>query len=459
MYSIGAFDYVFKGSGQKKIFSTNYFEINHGDFVLVTGPSGAGKSTLLQILKGIIPNYSSGDFSGEVLYRGTILSGENFSSNLSEILFLFQNPFSQLVYSAVPEEFFFTMENFSFSCNEMDQKKIQFLESFELKNIWNKKTHQLSNGECQKLVLSSLLAVEPKVLLLDEPTAFLDPWARENFYRWLSQIKGQYTIVMIDHHLSEVLPLVDYGIGVSLEGEIRRIEKKQIEFENKCKEKKPPLNLTQIFARSALEIRELNFSYPNQQALVQNISIELQSGKIAVIKGKNGAGKSTLFKLLAGFLEPKSGTIEFYENGKKLDRRKSLEHFAMIFQNPESHFFFDTIREELESIVSAFTYQGWLEYFFTSIDLDKSPHLLSEGEKRRLSFFLALLQNRNIILYDEPTFGLDFENKKLVIDTILSLKSLQAIQFIISHDEEFISGVADVVYVLEGGKLVIENEK
>lgn len=122
-------------------------------------------------------------------------------------------------------------------------------------------------------------------------------------------------------------------------------------------------------------------------------------------------------------------------------------------QNPESHFFFDTIEEELSSITSKEVYEEWISYFFKSIQLDKSPFLLSEGEKRRLSIFISLLQNRSTVLYDEPTFGLDLENKTLVANTILSLKKMQTIQLIISHDEDFIRDVADEVYELESGEL------
>jgi energy-coupling factor transport system ATP-binding protein len=455
MYSIGPFEYSFKSSENKKIFSTHHFNIKPGDFVLITGPSGAGKSTFLKMLKGIIPEFSSGELKGNISFFDKALSGESFKSNLAEILFLFQNPFSQIIYSYVPEEFFFTMENFNYSKEQMIDKKKELLESFGLKKIWNKKTNQISNGECQKLVLSSLLSVGPKVLLLDEPTAFLDPASREKFYEWLGQIKGHYTVVLVDHHLAEVLPLIDYGVSVTLDGEVKKIDKESINVEIPAKTMVPERHLPKAFQPSKLCIKDLYFSYPSaeEKSLYQSLNLEINSGKIAVIKGKNGEGKSTLFKLITGFLKPSMGSIKLSIDQIELDRKKSLDHIAMIFQNPESHFFFDTIEEELASVASKKRYQEWINYFFSSIHLHKSPFLLSEGEKRRLSIFISLLQNRSVVLYDEPTFGLDVANKNLVASAILELKRLQTIQLIISHDEDFIQNVADELYELEEGKL------
>ena len=459
MYSIGPFEYSFKGEENKKIFSIESFEINPGDFVLISGPSGAGKSSFLQMLKGIIPHYSSGKLKGEILYKKKLLSAESFKENLSEILFLFQNPFSQMIYSQVAEEFYFTMENFNYTQEEMRNQKSLFEESFDLNRIWNKKTNQLSNGESQKLVLSSLLAVGPKVLLLDEPTAFLDPAAREHFYHWLAQIKGKFTIVIVDHHIREVLQLFDFCVKIEESGEIKKVDKTHIQINSQSISKQTP-KLSKLFcSSSSLQVKDLSFSYEKQAPLYENLNFELNSGKIAVLTGRNGEGKSTLLKLIAGFLKPQSGQLNYYQDNKLIDRKKSLSNFAMIFQNPESHFFFDTIKEELASVEKEKVYQDWIKYFFNSINLNKSPHLLSEGEKRRLSIFLSLMQQRSVILYDEPTFGLDSDNKDLVFRTILELKDLQTIQFIISHDNDLIETVADIVFELDKGIIVERNAK
>jgi energy-coupling factor transporter ATP-binding protein EcfA2 len=455
MYSIGPFRYSFRNKEKREIFTTQNFEIQFGDFVLITGPSGAGKTTLLKMLKGVIPRYSSGELSGHVLFMDRTLADENFNSNLNEILFLFQNPFSQIIYTHVSEEFFFTMENFNFSKLQMENKKKELNEFSELNKIWERKTNELSNGECQKLVLSSLLAVGPKVLLLDEPTAFLDPEARQKFYEWLKKIKGSYTVILVDHHLKEVVPLIDYGVSVSSSGEVQKIEIKAIQMSKPdITNPTPKLQFTE-FAPAKLIVRDLNFSYlsSKDKSIFHDLNFAIESGKVVVLKGKNGEGKSTLFKLISGFLKPSSGVINYIENGEVVERKKSYEHIALIMQNPESHFFFDTIKEELESVATKEIYEKWLNYFFNSLQLDKSPFLLSEGEKRRLSILLSLMQSRSVILFDEPTFGLDFENKTLVANSILSLKKMQAIQLIISHDEEFIRDVADEVYELVDGRM------
>jgi energy-coupling factor transporter ATP-binding protein EcfA2 len=438
MFEIGPFEYTFKNNA-KKIYCDKKIAIKEKELVLITGPSGSGKSTVLQILKGIIPEYSSGKFEGLVLYKNKPIAGEFFQQNLSEILFLFQNPFSQLIYPSVPEEFFFTMENFNFSREQMDQKKMELKASFDLDLLWHKKTTELSHGECQRLVLASLLAIDPEVILLDEPTAFLDPAARADFYNWLKKIKGSQTIFVVDHHLSEVLPLADRIINVSLSGEVTE-SKSLVETILEA----TPINLSKVISPNdnvQLSLSKVYYHYPDQLKLLEDINFQVSSGEILVIKGKNGKGKSTLFKILAGLVSPLKGTIEIRKNNKIVQRKKHYKEIGFVFQNPESHFFYDTIEEELKSIASFNDVKALLKLFFKDIDLKRSPFLLSEGEKRRLSILMTIFLDKTIILYDEPTFGQDQESIAVIREIILELQKRSSIQIIISHDEAFIESL------------------
>ncbi len=456
MYQIGSFQYTFKKTPDstcepKKIFCKESIKISDGDLVVITGPSGAGKSTLLQLLKGIIPEYSSGIFEGEILYKNHSLSGDFFKENLKEILFLFQNPFSQLIYPNVAEEFFFSMENFNYSREQMDEKKNQLQQYFDIESLWNKKTNDLSNGECQRLVLSSLLAIDPKVLLLDEPTAFLDPQSRRDFYSWLTQSKGSRTIVLVDHHLDEILPFADLVIYVSKNGEVSLNRNKELR-----EEKRNPLSLDQIKENNNLQLKvsQLNFHYKKQEKLLDNISISSFSGDIVVIKGKNGNGKSTLFKVIAGLLRGLKGEVELIKDGHIIPPKKHFKEMAFIYQNPESHFFYDTIKEELDLKNKLNKYNDLLEIFFKDIDLNRSPFMLSEGEKRKLSILMTIFQDKSVLFYDEPTFGQDFESISMIKEIILSLCNMGKIQFIISHDENFINSLPAKVYELTEAQLV-----
>lgn len=455
MYEIGPFEYSFKKNYQatapsKKIFCKEKIEILENELVIITGPSGSGKSTLLQLLKGIIPEFSSGKFEGSILYKKNPLYGESFQKNLKDILFLFQNPFSQLIYPRASEEFFFSMENYNYSREEMDKKKNELQDYFDLESLWHKKTTELSNGECQRLVLASLLAIDPEVLLLDEPTAFLDPVARQDFYKWLSLFKGKRTIVLVDHHLDEILPFADKIIHVDKNGEVTL--KKSLDTVETQQFPLLPMNEMQ---KSMVEFQmsHVFFHYSDQGKLLEDVNLEAKSGEIVVIRGKNGKGKSTLFKLMAGLLKPLKGDIQVMKNNQSVPKKKHYKEMGFIFQNPESHFFYDTIKEELRNFKDQ-DLNELLKYFFKDLDVTRSPFLLSEGEKRRLSILMTAFHDKSILFYDEPTFGQDEESIALIKTMILQLSAMGKLQFIISHDENFINSLNAQVYELVDHHLV-----
>lgn len=462
MYKLNPFTYTFSDRLKaKKIALKSPVVLNKNETVAIIGPSGGGKSTLLKILKGIIPEYSSGKLEGEILFNGHPLSGPYFQENLQKILYLFQNPFSQIIYPTTEEEFLFSMENFNFSREEMERQKDKFEKLFGLKALWGKKTSELSNGECQKLVLASMLAIDPEVLLLDEPTAFLDPHSRKEFYEYLKVIRRDRLVIIVDHHVDEIKSFVDKVLYVDEEGNIS-----ESSFD-KEKEAAPSSDMSLLSLKKTTEVTirldRLSFSYPSSYTfsdpLLREISATFNSGEVLAIKGKNGAGKSTLFKLLSGVLAPTSGSVEIEIDKKIIKRNHLFSHVGFVFQNPEAHFFFDTIEEELKQSFRQFSGEKKkmkdqiLERFFHDIDLKKSPFLLSEGEKRRLSILMTVFLNKELILYDEPTFGQDQSSIEKIEELILSLKKMGLIQVFISHDETFIHKVADRVFILESGGL------
>jgi energy-coupling factor transport system ATP-binding protein len=457
IYKIGPFQYTFKkghgSNGQdlqvKTIFCDETITISDRELVLISSPSGAGKSTLLLMLKGLIPEYASGHLQGEILYNGEHLSGDSFKKNLKKILFLFQNPFSQIIYPKVAEEFFFSMENFNFTHLQMDQKKELFNSIFNLEALWDKKTNELSNGECQRLVLASLMAIDPEVLLLDEPTAFLDTEAKAIFYQWLAKMKGTKTIIVVDHHLSQILPIADKVININAEGKIT--------LGSLLPEILP---LTKIIFptnnhQGVVEITKVQFSlehvffhYEEQPKLLEDIHFKVSSGEIVILKGQNGRGKSTLFKVMAGILKPLKGKIHLFKNNLEVPLKNHYKEIGYVFQNPESHFFYDTIREELGPFEKNPRFKLLQESFLRGVDLDRSPFLLSEGEKRRLSILITVFLDKSIFLYDEPTFGQDQQSINMMLELITTLKAQGKAQMIISHDDEFINLIGDAVYDL-----------
>ncbi len=450
MYTINPFSFSYKASESSRVlFLKTPIVINAGETIAIAGPSGAGKSTFLKILKGIIPEFSSGTLEGEVLFDGQNLFGENFEKNLRRILYLFQNPYSQVLHPTTEEEFLFSLENFNFSPDDIKERGEKLEKIFGLEPIWGKKTKELSHGECQKLVLASLMAVDPEVLLLDEPTAFLDPKARLEFYRFLKLMKQDHSVIIVDHHLDEIKSLVDRYLWVDDKGEIREVPFPNFEEKKEITKVDSVINLA-----LTLTVKTLSFSYEKKKPILKDLDLVAHGGEILAIKGVNGSGKSTFFKLCSGLLKPNQGSIELEVNGKSVKHSKLHEVVGLVFQNPETHFFYDTIAQELEqSFKKNKPDQSLLESFLKGVNFKKSPFLLSEGEKRRLTILMTVFQGKKLVFYDEPTFGQDALSRTLISNLMIELKNLGILQVVISHDERFIRDTADRVFLLDQGRL------
>lgn len=450
MFELNPFTFSYRDTdSSKKLFLKTKIVLAPGEIVAIVGPSGAGKSTFLKILKGIIPEHSTGKLIGDILYKGKSLTGVNFDLNLRSILYLFQNPFSQLLHPTTEEEFLFSLENFNYSVEEIKKRGEKLEKVFHLDLLWGKKTKDLSNGECQKLVLASLMAVDPEVLLLDEPTAFLDPKARTDFYNFLGSIRGKQLVIIVDHHIEEVRHLVTRYLYVDADGEIK--EEIPLKSTKQLGESK---QLIPVDFNLNLNVKNLSFSYEKKNPLLIDINLKISGGEIVAIRGLNGAGKSTLFKILSGMLRPTQGIVELEINKKIIKHSKLFEVVGFVFQNPETHFFFDTIEQELkQSFKKIRPNDAIINNFFRDIDLRTSPFLLSEGEKRRLSILMTVFLGKKVILFDEPTFGQDEKSRMVIANLIRELKTQGIIQIMISHDDSFIEEVADRVYQLEQGHL------
>lgn len=449
MYKLTPFEFNYSspsGDISKKIFSREELVFDRNELVLISGESGAGKSTFLNLLKGLSPEFIPGILEGKITFLDREVNSHEFNNFKNKIVYLFQNPFSQLIHRNLNLEFAFTLENLKSPESQFGEIKDKFSKKFGLDDLWERETFKLSNGECQKLVLASLLAMGPQVILLDEPTAFLDPEARDEFYKLLNEIKKNHLIFLVDHHLNEVESIVDEKIWINLDGEVKRITSNS-ESNNELDNSFLP-SFEYNNESVLIKLTNISFSYGENKKIIQNVTETFKSGEVIVVKGKNGKGKSTFFKIIANILKIQSGNIDFFIKDKKVSSKELEKKIGFVFQNPENNFFYDFLCQEFEGGNS-----DLIKLFFTDSELKRSPYLFSEGQKRRISILINVVLNKKILFLDEPTFGQDQKNIDKITAIVNQLKNKNYLIFIISHNEDFISEVASRVFELKEYKL------
>ena len=419
---------------------TEALNINPNQVIWLVGNSGSGKSTFLHLLKGFYPEFLTGELNGE--------NPEIFK----DAAYIAQNPLSQIVHERVGEEFFFSMENAAWTDERMQQAR-KWLSRFGLNEQEFAPTTQLSHGLSQRLLLASMLAFEPSWIVFDEPTAFLNPTMREEFYAMLESLKGQIGMLLIDHH-AHAAQFADICWHVADDGVISEISVEQWLAQQAAVlalEKSAPnafWTVPRLAESVQLTAKKLVIGYPNTPLFTANFT--LNSGDCAVLVGANGTGKSTLFNTLAGVQKPLSGKFELTINGQNT---LPTSQMAYVFQHPDSHFFFDTIAEELTQLGV-----DDIEHALAQIGLEgrgqASPHQLSEGQKRRLTLLYPCLQQRPLVLLDEPTFGQDAINTERIIRLIQLLKQAGHALIVIAHDTEVQDAIATHVWHIHDGELI-----
>jgi|GEM_PF-2010635 len=392
--------------------------------------SGKGKSTFLKLLMGAHPDFISGNLEGD----------PSLVSKKESFLYLSQNPFHQIIHTKTKEEFVFPFENFQIRPNIISSH----LSSLP-KNLSDKKTLHLSHGECQHLLLRSLLPLSPKILFLDEPFSYLDEKTRDSFYTLLLELQKNLSLLVffIDHtqklsSLSEKTLFIDNNSVISL----YKKEDHKEEFTNLKKE------LPEIpFVKDFFELRVKNLSFgisskKEETLLVKNLSFSLHSGQCYTIFAPNGSGKTTFLKRLFQNTFD-SSHVFFLKNNKIL--KNPTSSIGICFQDLDSHFLYPDLFSELKSfnltLEEIEKYLHLLDIPFSNI----SPFLLSEGQKRRLSLFYPLWAHRPILLFDEITVGQDPANFSFMKELIGHLKKHQYLILLVSHDKTFFEDISDNV--------------
>ena len=506
----------------KKALNNINFSIDEGDFVLICGESGCGKSTLLRHLKPELSPH--GQVSGDIYYYSQKINDYSSKQLASEIGYVLQNPDSQIVTDKVWHELAFGLENMGLDTQSIRLRVAEMASFFGIQGWFRKNVNDLSGGQKQLLNLASIMAMQPKILILDEPTSQLDPIAAKDFIDTLVRINKELstTIIMTEHNLEDIYSVCDkvivmedgkvicndtnYKVADILSGDKNHKMFKSLPTPSKIYNQlneylegasKSPLtvkdcrqwlndsidevtitklddteteiNIDEKDREIAIELKDVYFQYNKiSEPTIRDLSFKVYKGEIYSILGGNGTGKSTTLSLVARQRKPQRGKIFINNIEMKKYNNKSLyeNNLALLPQNPQSLFVFETVREDLEEVLILQNKDR--EYIDKEVKrvsklldiehlLEHHPYDLSGGELQRAGMAKVMLLNPKIILLDEPTKGLDAYCKEEIGKMLMKLRDMGVTIVVVSHDIEFSARYSDRCAMFFDGSIVSEG--
>ena len=485
--------------------------IGRGEFVVLCGESGCGKSTLLRLLKKQLR--PKGTKSGGIFYKGVEIDDLDDRTAVTDIGFVMQNPDNQIVTDKVWHELAFGLESLGTESDEIRRRVPEICGFFGIGDWYRKRTCELSGGQKQLLNLASVMAMQPEILVLDEPTAQLDPIAASDFIGALKKINTELgtTVLLAEHRLEEVFPLAHQAVlmdkarifltdtprnvgnilkasdkphkmlaglpsGIRIFGRLDAKgdcpltvgESRQF-LEKNYGNRYPGYDVSDedySEREKAVEISEGCFRYErNLPDVLNGLSLTVYKNEILCILGGNGAGKTTMLRVMSGISRLYSGKLRFW--GKKIKEyagnslyRKNL---SSLPQNPQTLFVKSILKEDLKEAALIMGYSGdEAEERVNEVArelkieklLDSHPYDLSGGEQQKAAFAKILLMEPEIILLDEPTKGLDACSKQELADILYGLKARGKTIVMVTHDVEFAAEHSDRCGMFFDGKIV-----
>ncbi|MBM2621758.1 ABC transporter ATP-binding protein [Actinoplanes sp. LDG1-06] len=433
--------------------------IAHGERVLLLGPSGAGKSTLLAALAGLLP-----EDSGEA--EGTIeIDGLDPRKARDRAGIVFQDPQTQLVMARSGDDVAFGLENRGVPPAQIWPRVSDALDRVGFPYPITRSTAALSGGEAQRLALAGVLALRPGVLLLDEPTANLDPAGATLVRESVSGLTDT-TMILVEHRVAEALPLVERVVVLEPGGGIRADGTPEMVFAaygDRLADEGvwvPGFTIPPLKSATAATpdlVRAEAVSVLNRLAPV---TLGVGAGEVLAVTGPNGAGKSTLALIIGGLLAPSAGRVRGFGDAKPPHKWRAATltgRIGSVFQNPEHQFVTSRVADELavgprrlgrSPTAVATTVSDLLERLRLTKLANANPYTLSGGEARRLSVATALATAPRLLVLDEPTFGQDRRTWIELVTLLATLRDDGHGIMAVTHDDDFVQTLADRTFPL-----------
>jgi energy-coupling factor transport system ATP-binding protein len=496
-----------------------HIEIDRGECVLITGPTGCGKSTLLKCINGIIPHTSEGTMTGDVIVDGVNIKDVPLADLARKVGLVQQNPDDQIFSLVVEDEVGFGPENLCLPADEIEQRIALALKQVAMAEYRKKSVHALSGGQKQRVAIASMLAMQPAVLLLDEPASQLDPKGAQEVLAVIAKINAETkcTTVLVEHRIHEVAHLVNRIIvmdkgAVVLDADKNDVFKNHIDLFYRLGLRLPetielfhrlklggvPLTtddaldmldkrmnsyngprtvaLSSGIAKRiktnevpAIEIDDVWFAYEDRQNwIVKGVDLKIGRGEMVALLGNNGSGKSTLLLHMCGILKPGKGNVSLF--GKSIGRMKPeslVGDVAVVFQDPGLMLFCDTVWKEvcfgpnnlkIENREIERRAREALNVMTLEELSPEPPQALSGGQRLRAAVASILSMKPRVLLLDEPTSGQDKRNIISLMEHLKNLSDNNITSVFITHDMETALKFADRIIIMDNGRIIANGE-
>jgi len=460
-------------------------QLDDGEIALLVGPSGSGKSTLLRTTNGLVPHSSGGRFRGEVLVFGRS-TRTNRPRDLADVVgFVHQDPEAQFVVDRVEHDVAFALENLGMDETAMRRRVEEVLDALGIAHLRDRSPATLSGGERQRAAVAGALAAAPAALVLDEPTAMLDPQGADDVMAALSRLNADLgtTVLLTEHRLERAGPLADVAVRLEHGRIVDRGAPRQVVAGYPGAPTVThlgrvlgwdPLPLTVREARSAAKTRpgppasaaRRSVAAPGDvllavdgvkvalggRVVLQQVDLQVRAGEVVVVLGRNGSGKTTLLRVLGGLQQPDEG------------RRRAPRTVGLVPQDPSGLLSAATVRAELlqtlrlRRLADDGAVARWLERLGIAHLADRDPRSLSSGERQRVAVAAIVVAEPDVLLLDEPTRGIDAPSADALETALLAMAAEGRGAVLATHDVELAARCATRALVLAEGEVVADGD-
>jgi len=463
------------------------FDLQPGEVMLLAGASGCGKTTLMRCINGLIPKIYRGALEGQIRVYGKPTSEMSMAELSQSVGTLLQDPERQIVGSYVLNEVAFGLENLGLPREEILERVERTLDYLGIAHLRDREVFNISGGEKQKIALAGVLVMEPRILLLDEPLASLDPASSSGALQLFRKLADDgISVLLVEHRVDEVLAIqpervlyLEDGKAVYLgdpQGMLEVVDFRRVKLParavvRRARGTEPPPELQSALPPPAkqplIDFQEAGFRYRSElPETLRGVNLQVHPGDVIAVLGANGAGKTTLVKHALGLLKPTRGQVLLEgKDTRKLTVAQAAHTIGYVFQSPTQMLYAPTVEEELAFGPRNLAHppeqiRADVQWAIQTVNLEpelKTPPLaLSFGQQKRVSIAAVLAMRSRILMMDEPTAGQDYWNYRSFMDAILQMPGFEAILFI-THDVDLAVIYANRILLIHDGQIAADG--